>query len=170
MNVKLDFFVFQPLDPDVASLERQHTARSRSALRRTRRGRGRLLSTAVTGEPPTWDHLTCNAFTIFVLQGFWATWTSATGVRDKRHLVTPGNPVLRWGGIFSICFTFSVFCLIYRQSRVQVYMVNMYKISSREVSWFPVICRYHLWDIILSPKPGEHQEFYMFYMFRFSYW
>ena len=58
------------------------------------------------------DHLTCKDFTIFVLQGFWATWTSATGVRDKRHLVTPGNPVLRWGDIFSICFTFSVFCLI----------------------------------------------------------
>ena len=61
-----------------------------------------------------WATNLSKAFTIFVLQGFWATWTSATGVRDKRHLVTPGNPVLRWGrgGIFSICFTFSVFCLI----------------------------------------------------------
>ena len=109
------------------------------------------------------DHLTCNAFTIFVLQGFWATWTSATGVRDKRHLVTPGNPVLRWGGIFSICFTFSVFCHIDNpRSRYTWYM---YKISSKEVSTFPVICRYHLWDIILSLKPGEHQEFHMFLCF-----
>ena len=64
---------------------------------------------------------------------------------------------------FHLFHVFSV--LPYRQSRVQVYMVNMYKISSREVSWFPVIRRYHLWDIILSPKPGEHQEFYMFLCF-----
>ena len=58
---------------------------------------------------------------------------------------------------FHLFHVFSV--LPYRQSKVQVYIVNLYKISSKEVSTFPVICSYHLWDIILSPKPEEHQEF-----------
>ena len=74
---------------------------------------------------------------------------SRFAVRTRRHF-------------FHLFHVFSV--LPYRQSKVQVYMVNMYKISSKEVSLFPVMRRYHLWDIILSLKPGEHQNSTCFYV------
>ena len=63
---------------------------------------------------------------------------------------------------FHLFHVFSV--LPYRQSKFQVYIVNLYKISSKEGSTFPAICRYHLWDIILSLKPGEHQNSTCFYV------
>ena len=149
----------------MASLERRHTARSRSARRRTRRGRGRLPSTAVTGEPPTWSssdlqglHHLCPGRG-FELLGPARRVCGTNGTWSPQGIPFCGEDEEAFFHLFHV---FSV--LPYRQSKFQVYIVNLYKISSKEGSTFPAICRYHLWDIILSLKPGEHQNSTCFYV------
>ena len=144
----------------MASLERRHTARSRSARRRTRRGRGRLPSTAVTGEPPTWSRpspsLSCRGFELL---GPARRVCGTNGTWSPQGIPFCGEDEEAFFHLFHV---FSV--LPYRQFRVQVYIVNLYKISSKEVSTFPFMCRYHLWDIILSPNLGNTKNSTCFYV------